>query len=307
MILLTSDLSLSNLFLLKPSLRVFVILSFPFLLKMNLLKQKSKKGLLRRFQGFSNMMASIIDKACIKQRSVVITLIDLKKAFGEVHHNLIKEVFNRLNNKLATRKNLTLWNLSQTSDCSFCFQPESLLHVVAGCKSYLSEDLFKWRHDSALNLLASTLCLNHCTFYVDLPQHLSPSLVTGDDLRPDMLISTPSNTLYVLELSAGFEKNLDNKATRKFTKHRYLLNELTSKYRHVKFVNLSIGSLGIFGQSCNSFIQMCSDLTIDKAHTSYIIAKLTTIIIPTTYHIFCMRNEPWTNPDLLSYYLRLRN
>ena len=83
--------------------------------------------------------------------------------------------------------------------------------------------------------------------------------------------------------------------------YRYLLNDLTSKYRHVEFVNLSIGSLGIFGQSCDSFIQMCSDLTIDKAHTNYIITKLSTIIIRTTYYIFCMRNKPWTNPDLLSY------
>ena len=71
------------------------------------------------------------------------------------------------NNTLATRKNITLWNLSQTSDCSFCFQPESLLHVVAGCRSYLSKGRFTWRHDSALNLLASTFqCLNQCTFYV---------------------------------------------------------------------------------------------------------------------------------------------
>ena len=128
----------------------------------------------------------------------------------------------------------------------------------------------------------------------------SPSLVTGDDLRPDMLISTPSNTLYVRELSVGFEANLDNNADRKFSKYRYLLNDLTSKYRHVKFVNLSIGSLGIFGQSCDSFIQMCSDLTIDKAHTNYIITKLSTIIIRKTYYTFCMRNKPWTNPDLLS-------
>ena len=138
-------------------------------------------------------------------------------------------------------------------------------------------------------------------FYFDLPQYLSPSLVAGDDLHPDMLISTPSNTLYVLEMSVGFETNLDNNARRKFTKYRYLLNDLTSKYRHVKFVNLSIGSLGIFGQSCDSFIQMCSDLTIYKARINYIINKLTTIIIHTTYYISCMRHKPWTNPDLLSY------
>ena len=107
--------------------------------------------------------------------------------------------------------------------------------------------------------------------------------------------------LLLLFLSVGFETNLDNNAARKFSKYRYLLNDLTSKYRHVEFVNLSIGSLGIFGQSCDSFIQMCSDLSIDKAHTNYIITKLSTIIIRTTYYIFCMRDKPWTNPDLLSY------
>ena len=159
---------------------------------------------------------------------------------------------------------------------------------------YLSEGRFTWGHDSAPNFLASTFqCLNHCTFYVDLPQYLSPSLVTGDDLRPDMLISNPSNTLCVLELSVGFETNPGNNASRKFTEYRYLLSDLTSKYRHVEFVNLSIGSLGIFGQSC--------DIAINTGHTNYIIAKFTSIIMLTTFYIFCMRNKLWTNPDLLSY------
>ena len=234
------------------------------------------------------------------------SLKTVNSLWSSAQSKLPKNIFNftirYLNNTLATRKNLTLWNLSQTSDCSFCFQPESLFHVVAGCISYLSEGRFTCRHDSALNFLASTFqYLNHCTFYVDLPQDLSPFLVTGDDLRPDILISTPSNTLYVLELSVGFETNLDNNVDRKFTKYLYLLNDLKSKYRHIEFMNLSIGSLGIFGQSSDSFIQMCSDLAIDKAHTNYIFTKSSTIIIRTTYYIFCMRDKPWTNPDLLSY------
>jgi hypothetical protein len=37
-------------------------------------------------------MAEIINKARIRQRAVVITLLDLKNAFGEVHHNLIQSV-----------------------------------------------------------------------------------------------------------------------------------------------------------------------------------------------------------------------
>ena len=37
-------------------------------------------------------MAHIINKARIKQRSLVITLLDLKNAFGEVHRSLIQSV-----------------------------------------------------------------------------------------------------------------------------------------------------------------------------------------------------------------------
>ena len=39
-------------------------------------------------------MACLINHAKIKQRSLVITLLDLKNVFGEVHHNLITEVLN---------------------------------------------------------------------------------------------------------------------------------------------------------------------------------------------------------------------
>ena len=35
------------------------------------------------------MMAYLINKARLKQRSAIITLLDLKNAFGEVHHNLV--------------------------------------------------------------------------------------------------------------------------------------------------------------------------------------------------------------------------
>ena len=38
-------------------------------------------------------MADIINKARTKQRSLGITLLDLKNAFGEVHQNLIQTAF----------------------------------------------------------------------------------------------------------------------------------------------------------------------------------------------------------------------
>ena len=36
-------------------------------------------------------MAYMIYKACVKQRSLVVTLLDFKNSFGEVHHRLFKE------------------------------------------------------------------------------------------------------------------------------------------------------------------------------------------------------------------------
>ena len=57
--------------------------------------------------------------------------------WSDVQSNMPRNIFNftvrYLNNSLATRKNLARWNLSQISDCSFCFHPESLLHVVNLC------------------------------------------------------------------------------------------------------------------------------------------------------------------------------
>jgi len=37
-------------------------------------------------------MSHVIDKARMKQLSLLVTLLDLKNAFVEVHHNLIKSV-----------------------------------------------------------------------------------------------------------------------------------------------------------------------------------------------------------------------
>ena len=101
-----------------------------------------------------------------------------------------------LNNTLATRKNIHLWNFSTTSDCSFCLQPASLLHIVAGCKTYLSDGRYTWRHNSALSFIAQTLqSIKPAKLYVDLHGYLSPCTINGDSLRPDIPLSTTDNTI----------------------------------------------------------------------------------------------------------------
>ena len=68
---------------------------YSFLVSNNLIEQSIQKGFTPNLCGtleHTAQMANIINKSRIRQRSVIITLLDLKNAFGEVHHNLIQSV-----------------------------------------------------------------------------------------------------------------------------------------------------------------------------------------------------------------------
>ena len=99
----------------------------------------------------------------------------------------------------------------------------------------------------------------------------------------------------------GFETNLSINASRKELKYRPLLVDLDKACDRIKFVNLCISFLGIFGNSLDSFFQMSNDTGIEKHHLNSIVTKLSTMIIRTTYYVFCMRNKPWGQPELLNY------
>ncbi len=232
------------------------------------------------------------------------SLSHLTKLWSMAQSNLPKNIFNfsirYINNSLPTGQNLARWNLSPTSDCHSCLLPESLLHIVAGCQSYLKR--FTWRHDSILNFLAKTLMsVNNSKLFVDLPEYRSPSIITGDKYRPDMLLVTSDNTLYVAELTVGHESNLQNNSIRKKQKYSELVRELKDHYKSVIFVNISMSCLGVFANESISLLTMLDKLGLDKKQQDFSLKRMTTIAIRTTYFIFCCRNKEWNNPELMSY------
>ena len=140
----------------------------------------------------------------------------VNSVWSSVQSNLPKNINNftirYINNSLATRKTLFRWGSSQSPDCSFCLNSESLLHVVAGCQHYLER--FTWRYDSILNFIATSLqtAINdRSSLYADVNGYLR----TGDTFRPDILFLIHSKCLYILELTVGFESNLCKNAMRK--------------------------------------------------------------------------------------------
>lgn len=80
-----------------------------------------------------------------------------------------------------------------------------------------------------------------------------------------------------------------------------MITEQQEKFHLVKFVNLSISTLGVFEKECSGFIEMLERLKSDKAHVRYVIRKIVNITIRTTYYVFCCRNRDWTTPGLLNF------
>ena len=75
-------------------------------------------------------------------------------------------------------------------------------------------------------------------------------------------------------------------AERKAQKYRDLVLQQSNKYANVKFINLSMSALGIFDKGTSDFLDMLTDLHFDTATKNYIVRKLTTIAIRTSYYIF---------------------
>ena len=224
-----------------------------------------------------------------------------KDARGLKIHQRSCQVIHGLNDELSAdlEEQITTDNTADTPDCSFCLNPETLLHVIAGCQAYLPR--FTWRYDSVLNFIAQTLqSVKNSNLFVDLPGYNSLSIVTGDTFRPDLLLSINSDCLYILKLSVGYESNLQTNVDRKRRRYEDLITEQKKQFNSVKFVNLSISSLGVFSKECHSFLDMLNDLGLDKRHQYFAIRKIISIAIRTTYYIFCCRNKDWSNPELLN-------
>ena len=96
--------------------------------------------------------------------------------------------------------------------------------------------------------------------YVDIPGFVNPSVLTSDTLRPDLLLVIENECLYILKLTVGFESNLKVNANRKHQKYLDLIKEQKTNYDKVKFINLSLSTLGVFSRSSENFDEMLSQV-----------------------------------------------
>ena len=150
--------------------------------------------------------------------------------------------------------------------CFSCLQPQTLQHVVSGCKIHLKEGRYNWRHDSILKTIADfIISLNkQVEIYVDLhlPGYGSPSIVTGESERPDIVI-TLKDKIYIIQLTVGFETRIKDNAHRKKEKYLNLCGCLT-RDREVIFINLTMGAIGIIGEDGKGLYKILENLELSS-------------------------------------------
>ena len=117
-------------------------------------------------------------------------------------------------------------------------------------------------------------------------------------LRSDLLI-VKCATLYIMELTVGFEVNIEKNAARKEAKYEELCHMLNNQYDEVNFVNFSMGGILVFGKSCDSFLTMMSSIGIAEKSSTFIIKTAANIALRCSYYIFCHGNKQWTEQSLL--------
>ena len=134
--------------------------------------------------------------------------------------------------------------------------------------------------------------------YVDLPGYITPLVISGNSLRPDLLPFS-SKCLYILEVAVSFETNLLNNAICKTNKYEDLVKRQKHQHDSVKFTSLSISTLGVFSLHSTDSLNMLKETDFDDNHVNYNLRTLPIIAIQTTCYVFCKRGKDWDNPELL--------
>ena len=123
-------------------------------------------------------------------------------------------------------QNMSLWKKTTNSLCSACLNAQTLKHVVSSCNVYKDVEIslvqvqgrFTWRHNSILKTLAEYLSSikKNCLIYADIEGFDNPSVMTGPDDRPDMIVlNNTKDKICVAELTVGFETNIAKNCKRK--------------------------------------------------------------------------------------------
>ena len=110
-------------------------------------------------------------------------------------------------------------------------------HVVGGCKTALDKKRYNSRHDLILHVLSNFIkTAKNIKIRCDIEGYMKQT-----ENRPDMIVTQNESTIFVLQLTVGFETNIDLNTKRKANKYKEILKSPENKFEKVNFINLGMG------------------------------------------------------------------
>ena len=92
------------------------------------------------------------------------------------------------------------------------------------------------------------------------------------------------------------------KGCRKKRRYENLLEDLTSSYVLVEYINRSMGIIGAIGiNGHKKLLNLLENFSTIMQEQLYLEKNIITICIRCTYLIFCNRDREWTSPELLTF------
>jgi len=237
-----------------------------------------------------------------------------KSAIFNLPKGLMSFILNSCLNTLPTMDNLKRWGKRLSHSCHHCGMPEYLSHVLAGCKHFLHQGRYTFRHDSVLNIICETVDKLVTTsprleVLSDLNNNQQSATIPPDILptpqRPDLtIIDRISKSIIIVELTVPYETNIEAEHTYKSEKYQHLVTDLSSVGYNVSFFAIEIGCRGVITKSNKNrlykLIKQLSPTHPKSRDFKTLLKKLSTVSIATSYSIFTSRKYPnWITRDVL--------
>ena len=106
--------------------------------------------------------------------------------------------------------------------------------------------------------------------------------------------------IHMIELTVPYETNCKKAKRRKEERYKDLRSELITTCSTFEVITLEVTILGFVSKDINRFRRLLRTLDLNEER---IVKKCMEVALRATFYIYCGRNKPWNNPDLLiSFY-----
>ena len=238
-----------------------------------------------------------------------------KSAIYNLPKGIMSFILNSSLNTLPVRDNLKRWGKCLSNSCRHCGMPEYLSHVLVGCKTFLEQGRYTFRHDSVLHVLdkmASDLTSTSPNIEVlsdltnkDENSGTIPPEIIPTVQRPDLvIINRQCKEITIVELTVPYETNIQKEHNYKTEKYQYLISDISSTGYTVTFYAIEIGCRGIITKdNKNRIYKLIKQLSATPPKSKYLkdtLQKLTSVAVAASYAIFSARKYTnWIARDIL--------